>query len=125
MEHFNQIEIDFPLNTATDLSTDQQYLHDICHAVISGQCCEDLARCDTSKIAYTRWLTKANRILYLYVATRHPTVQLQTLATCVIKVYAVVWFLIKMNPSCKDGVKYPLKDSVPFKLSQYRAEQSS
>jgi hypothetical protein len=103
---FNRIETDFPINTVTDLSTDQQYLFDICHAVVSGQCSDDLARREPGKIAHSRWLTTANRILRLYVSTSRPTLQLQTLSTYIIKVYATVWFSIKMSPSCKDGASH-------------------
>ncbi|CAH1108323.1 unnamed protein product, partial [Psylliodes chrysocephalus] len=41
-----------------------------------------------------------NRILRLYVATEEPSVSLITLATFIVKVYAPMWFKIKLHSSC-------------------------
>ncbi|KAJ2945333.1 hypothetical protein O0L34_g9424 [Tuta absoluta] len=49
------------------LSTDQKYLYDICEAVSSGVCSVELANRQPGKMAHSRWLTTANRILRLYV----------------------------------------------------------
>jgi hypothetical protein len=91
---------------STDLSTDQKYLLEIWTAVVTGTCSEDLARRHPGKLSHARWLTTANRILRLYVATESPTPQLQLLATYVSKVYAPMWFSIKTNSSCKDAARH-------------------
>ena len=54
-------------------------------------------------MSHARWLTTANRILRLYVATSNPHGPLILLAEFVMKVYARVWFCIKTKPSCKYG----------------------
>ena len=100
---FEKIEADFPEVTADDLSTDQQYLFDICEAVITGCCSLSLSRRDPGAMSHSRWLTTANRILRLYVASECPSDNLKTLATYVVRVYGPMWFHIKMKPSCKDG----------------------
>ena len=52
-------------------------------------------------MSHARWLTTANRILRLYVATEEPSFELKLLAEYVIKVYASTWFLIKYKSACK------------------------
>jgi len=66
----------------------------------------ELSRRDPGALSHSRWLTAANRILRLYVATEKPSPNLKTLATYIMKVYAPIWFQIKANPSCKDGPKH-------------------
>ncbi|XP_050308327.1 uncharacterized protein LOC126744782 [Anthonomus grandis grandis] len=92
-----------PVIKTEDLSMDQKYLYAINTAVITGNCPTDLAHKSPGKISHARWLTTANRILRLYVATIHPTENLCHLAQFIVKVYAPVWFQIKTHPSCKDG----------------------
>ncbi|KAL4720726.1 hypothetical protein ACJJTC_009565, partial [Scirpophaga incertulas] len=87
-------------------STDQQYLHKIVTAVISGEFPDDLKNRSPGKLSHARWLTRANRILRLYVGTDEPSENLKILATFVVKVYAPSWFLIKNKPSCKDGTRH-------------------
>nr|CAI5845813.1 unnamed protein product [Callosobruchus analis] len=55
------------------------------------------------KLAHSRWLTCANRILRLYVATKYPSQNLTKLTKFVTKVYAPTWFGIIVMPSCKLG----------------------
>ena len=100
---FEAIESDMPSVDGVDLSTDQKYLHDICNAVRSGRCSDDLSKRGPGKMSHARWLTTANRVLRLYVATLNPTAELKQLSEFVIKVYARVWFCIKTKPSCKYG----------------------
>ncbi|KAK4881771.1 hypothetical protein RN001_005090 [Aquatica leii] len=57
-------------------------------------------------MSHARWLTKANRILRLYVSTEIPTNELKQLATFAVKVYAPIWFEIKLNRTCKEGARY-------------------
>jgi len=89
-----------------DLSTDQQYLYDICQAVSCGTCSNCLANREPGTLSHSRWLTTANRILRLYIATNNPTKNLFILAEFVMKVYAPMWFQIKIHHSCKDGAKH-------------------
>lgn len=89
-----------------DLSTDQKYLHDIVNSVNTGFVSYALEQKNPGKISHARWLTTVNRILRLYVATEHPFGPLKTLATYIMKVYAPMWFIIKMNPSFIEGLKH-------------------
>lgn len=104
---------------AKDLSTDQQYLYKIVSAVISGEFPEDLGNKSPGKLSHARWITRANRILRLYVSTEEPSENLKTLATFVVKVYAPSWFLIKNKPSCKDGTRHLF---IIIKASRYLPE---
>lgn len=81
----------------------------MCIAVSSGNCSLDLSLRNPGKLAHYRWLTLANRILRLYVATENPTENLKTLAEYIVKVYAPVWFNIKLKPSCTYGSKHLFK----------------
>jgi len=103
---YSQIIVELPKHVATDLSTDQQYLYEMCDAVSTGVCSESLSRRDPGTLSHSRWLTAANRILRLYVATADPSAQLMTLVMYIIRVYAPTWFDIKRKSSCKDGVKH-------------------
>ncbi|KAK0066895.1 hypothetical protein Bpfe_003630 [Biomphalaria pfeifferi] len=69
---------------------------------MTGCCSEELARRNPGKMAHSRWLTTANRILRLYISQQNPTHSLQILATYIMQVYAPVWFAIKSKPSCVD-----------------------
>src|SRR6218665_630434 len=113
---FDKIESDFPTVTLTDLSTDQQYLWDISNAVLTGQSSVNLSRKHPGTLNHSRWLTPANRILRLCVGSCKPSVELQTLAMYVIKVYAPMWFSIKMQSSSKDGARHLWRT---IKLSRY------
>lgn len=97
---------ELPENVVNELSTDQSYLYEICQAIISGSCSPDLASRQPGKMAHSRWLTTANRILRLYVSTASPSYNLQLLVNYVVKVYAPVWFQIKQKSSFKDGAKH-------------------
>lgn len=103
---FSPITIQLPELVAVDLSTDQQYLYEICHAVSTGVCTESLLKRDPGTLSHSRWLTAANRVLRLYVSTENPSKELVSLVTYIIRVYAPTWFDIKRNSSCKDGVKH-------------------
>ena len=56
-------------------------------------------------MAHSRWLTKANRILRLYVSQDDPSTALQLVTLFIVQVYVPEWFFIKTKPSCKDGPK--------------------
>lgn len=99
---FNKIETELP-NRTTDISSDQQYLYDLCKAISTGICSKNLQYRSPGKMAHSRWLTTANRLLRLYIGTKVPSVELVILVTFVMKVYAPIWFSIKDNNKCSDG----------------------
>lgn len=78
-----------------DLSTDAKYLYRMANAISEGSCSADLANSKPGPIAHSRWLTKASRILRLYVTTRNPSNNLKILAEYVVKVYVPMYFNIK------------------------------
>ena len=65
---------------------------DVCITESSGNCSLDLSLRNPEKIAHSRSLTLANRVLRLYVATGNPTENLKTLTMYSMKVYVPVWF---------------------------------
>jgi len=98
---FVPIESNLPVlpdSVVQDLSTDQKYLYDICQTLNSGNCDEALLHRNPGKLVMSRWLTLANRVLRLYIATNTPTNSLMAIAEFVAKVYAPVWFSIKCKP---------------------------
>lgn len=100
---FEKIPSDLPTVDRNVLSTDQKYLYDIHHAVSSGDCSKDLALRNPGKLAHSRWLTTANRILRLYVSTKLPSESMKTIVQYVMKVYAPMWFTIKTHSGCEHG----------------------
>jgi hypothetical protein len=107
------------LGNCSDLSTDQKLLLDFCKAIAEGYWPEELARRTPGPISHARWLTKAIRILRLYVSTDNPSDNLKDLAGFVIKVYAPMWFHIKVNSSCIHGPQHICK---MITLSRYMPE---
>lgn len=106
IQPFTRINAEIPVILNNDLSTDQQYFYDICQAVINGVCTESLAMREPGKIVHSRWLTTANRILRLYVSTIDPPNNIIILVTYILKVYAPIWFMIKIHPSIFWGAKH-------------------
>ena len=88
-----------------NLSTDQKYLYNICHAVQSGICSSELASMKPGPIHHARWTTLANRLLRTYISTIHPTPELSRIVHFIVNYYAPVWFRIKSKPICTDGPK--------------------
>lgn len=106
---FTQIDSNLPVNMEvgwSDLSTDQQYLMEISQAISKGHCPPDLAKKNPGKLSHARWLTLANRVLRLYVATNEPSENLKTLVLYIMRVYAPMWFRIKLEPLCTSGAKH-------------------
>lgn len=110
------------------LSTDQQYLYDICQAVSTGSCSQSLAnrypgmdvlfmliygniietiflKFNMGNLSHSRWLTTANSVLRLYVSTAEPSETLNLLVTFIMRVYAPMWFKIKKYHACSDVAK--------------------
>ena len=85
------------------LSTDQKYMFDMYQAVKNGICSQSLAARDPGPINHARWLTTANRILRLYVATEKPFEGLISVVNYIMNVYVPMWFNIKCKWSCING----------------------
>ena len=100
---FKIIICELPEVPVNDLSTDQQYLYEICCAIRDGECCEQLAKKNPGKMSHARWLTTANRVLRLYLATLSPSENLRILTTFILKVYAPTWFQVKTKPLLTHG----------------------
>ncbi|XP_031327610.1 uncharacterized protein LOC116158889 [Photinus pyralis] len=105
---FSKIEANLPDIDVNLLSNDQKYLYEVCISITQGLIPPDLANKQPGKLAHSRWLTCANRILRLYVGTAKPSQSLVELAEFVIKVYAPTWFDIKLMPSCRYGPQHIL-----------------
>ncbi|CAG9791202.1 unnamed protein product [Diatraea saccharalis] len=103
---FESIPGQLPTLKPENLSTDQKYLYEITLAVVTGSCSDDLVNKSPGKMSHARWLTKANRILRLYISSPKPSTNLIILAQYIVKVYAPVWFQIKTHSSCKDGSRH-------------------
>lgn len=103
---FEPIQTELPQVNEKDLSTDQQYLFQMCKAVGEGICSTSLAERNPGKMAHSRWLTTANRILRLYIATPEPSDNFQILVKFVIQVYSRMWFAIKTEPRLENGAKH-------------------
>lgn len=103
-----------------DLSTDQLYLYDMCEAISSGSCAENLSKKNPGKMVHSRWLTTGNRILRLYVSSLEPTENLLLLVNFILRVYAPMWFTIKTRPLCIYGAKH-LHQTI--RLSRYLPDQ--
>jgi hypothetical protein len=71
------------------------------------QQCKGLASPDDLKFLTSaspaRWLTCANRILRLYIATDKPSAELKKPVSFIVKVYATGWFHIRSHPHCFNG----------------------
>lgn len=92
-----------------DLSTDQKYLFEIHKAITKGFCPPDLANRNPGKMAHSRWITTANRLLRLYVSTEEPSENLLTIVHYIMAVYVPMWFSIKQNSSYVNGPRHVFK----------------
>lgn len=70
---FKKVNVVVPEVDPKILSTDQKYLLEISVAISNGVISESLAQKQPGKLAHSRWLTTANRILRLYVGTINPS----------------------------------------------------
>lgn len=90
-----------------DLSTDQLYLLRASLTVQQGY--ENspyipfLNSAQPGNLNLSRWLTKANRVLRLYMSDTKPSEALQRIVRFIVNFYAPAWFQIKCNPSCQNG----------------------
>ena len=98
-----------PEEVVCDLSTDQEYLYDICWAIIVGRIDDDFEFQQPGALCHSRWIGLANRILLSYLSTRSPGKPLKRLAHIVVEFYAPSWFWIKSHPLSKNGPENLLK----------------
>lgn len=73
------------------------------NAISNGVVRADLSHIKPGPISHSRWLTKANRLLRLYVSTENPSRNLKILATYIMKVYVPMHFNIKYYNSVVFG----------------------
>lgn len=97
---------DIPNEVLQDMSTDQQYMYQIVQAVSKGEVSTVIAKLKPGPINHARWLTKANRVLRLYVSTCQPSSSLVKLATFVMQVYAPAWFIIRQKETIGFGASH-------------------
>lgn len=105
-----------PESIVKEFSADQKYLLEMCDSIASGQCSASVSDRNPGKLAHSRWVTTANRILRLYISSENPSLSLTTLTEYIMNVYAPMWFSIKSQPTCKDGAKHLLRT---IHLSRY------
>ena len=86
-----------PDNICSELSSDQKYLYSICLSIQSGDVSNEISKNSPGNIHHAQWLTRANRILRLYISTEKPTKELIDLITIIMQCYAPGWFQIKSN----------------------------
>jgi len=92
-----------------DLSNDQKYLYEIIDCIQKGACRAEISAKKPGPLNHARFLTLANRILRLYVASSNPSNSLKFLTQYVVKVYGPMWFLIKLNPQLSEGPRHLFK----------------
>lgn len=100
---------DFPVlpdEVHKDLSTDQLYLYDICHALISGTVDDSLAARSLGEMILSRWLNTGSGIGRHYVSEQNPSRHLIALVDILVKLYAKMYFRIKCNPKAIDAPKH-------------------
>ena len=97
---FSSADLSVDRNT---LITDQKYLYDIFHSITTGKVSIEIARKSPGKMSHSRWLTTANRILRLYVSTTDPDDNFKMLVEFIMRVYAPMWFKIKVLHNAEDG----------------------
>lgn len=92
-----------------DLSTDQLYFLRACLAVQSGRQASSyikfLEKSAPGNLSHARWLTKANRILRLYMSTVVASKPLRRATHFILNFYGPAWFHIKSHSSCQNGAK--------------------
>lgn len=105
-----------------ELSTDQKYLYEMHKAVSEGVLSRALASRSPGNLSHARWLTTANRILRVYVATEAPTDNLYRLVYFIMTVYAPMWFSIKTHPYVQHGAKHVFETVLLVKKQDERIQ---
>ena len=95
---------------AHDLSWDQKCLYKLLHALRSGKSNADIINMQLGGLNHSRWLTLANRVLYLDMCehnlSEEDTAKLKSLVHFIMTNYGPMWFNIKMNPLITDAPKH-------------------
>ena len=113
----------FPPNVIKELSSDQRYLYEICHAIQIGNLNPSLAMKKPGTLNHARFINTAARILRHYVSVEIVSTKLRILVNFIMKIYAPMWFSIKREKSFRMGPKHIFdyikltRDIVPY---QYR-----
>ena len=100
---------DFPVlpkEVQKELSTDQLYLYDICHGLISGDIDESLAARSIGEQIQSRWLNSGSAIGRHYASEEKPSKHLIALTNIMVKSYAKMYFRIKCSPKAIDGPRH-------------------
>lgn len=107
IQDFNPVFSDdlpvWPDKAVKELSVDQRYLYEMCHAIQSGFVSQALEKKEPGALVHSRFLTTANRILRYYVSLSSPSRKLITMVDFIIKVYAPFWFAVKTAQSLRMG----------------------
>lgn len=88
------------------LTSDQKYLLEAAQAVSIGCAPRGFGRRSPGKLNKARWLTKANRILRLYMRIDNPSIELQNAVNYLQSVFIPTWFRIKMEPKFCHGSRH-------------------
>ena len=101
--------LDVDENIKKDLSWDQLYFLKACLAVQAGrESSPDIQYFQSSQpgcLNHSRWLTKANRILRLYMSKDVSSKSLKRITNFIVNFYGPLWFKIKCNSSCQSGAR--------------------
>ena len=100
---------DFPVlpdEVHKDLSTDQLYLYDICHALINGTVDDSLAARDIGEMILSRWLNTGSGVGRHYASEQNPSRHLTALVDIFVKLYGKMYFRIKCNPKVIDAPRH-------------------
>ncbi|GBL78089.1 hypothetical protein AVEN_181726-1, partial [Araneus ventricosus] len=106
---FKPIKCDLPYHSADDLrklNNDLMYLFQISKAIKSGECQENLPSMNPDKLNKACWLTSANRILRLYIATKNPNNKFLEIVTYILTVYVVMQYRVRTQSSNADGSRH-------------------
>ena len=111
LQHYKPIEgciVEIPSDVLTQLSSNQLYLYQIGMSVQKGESYlsnSDITFRAPGELHHARWLTRANRILRLYVSKSNPSQSLEKIVHFLVSFYIPGWFHIKQHPLCTDGAK--------------------
>ena len=88
-----------------ELSNDQKYLYNIAKAIENDPKCFPTYFVDLNPgtIHHARWLTRANRVLRLYVSTLNPSFEFLRIVSYIMNVDIPFWFYFKQHPYCFQG----------------------
>lgn len=89
-----------------NLSSDQQYLLNLSLVVQGDMTFLDnpcVVTASPGALNNSRWLTRANRVLRLYISTESPSSALRRLVHIIVNSYAPCWFFLKTHSNFLDG----------------------